>query len=163
MPVLRRTVDLGKFNSDLPLPYALRLEDVQATMKDVYDFLFDVNTLLVGRGLKRMDDMMRPAALSGMLSDMLTASLAQHSRTLTENTYHNGHPDLIVQADTPTTRSSRERKVSRSKRHANPEAPSTRTARASSGCACSSTRSTRQPNPPSTAQRFASPRSISAT
>ena len=27
---------------------------------------------------------------------MITASLAQHSRVLTQNRYHNGHPDLIV-------------------------------------------------------------------
>lgn len=27
----------------------------------------------------------------------MTASLAKHSRSLTENLYHNGHPDLIVQ------------------------------------------------------------------
>jgi hypothetical protein len=35
--------------------------------------------------------------MSGLLSDMLTASLAKHSRVLTENHYFNGHPDLIVQ------------------------------------------------------------------
>ncbi len=35
--------------------------------------------------------------MSGLLSDMLTASLAKHSRVLTENEYFNGHPDLIVQ------------------------------------------------------------------
>jgi hypothetical protein len=34
--------------------------------------------------------------MSGMLSDMLTASLSKHSRTLTQNAYFNGHPDLIV-------------------------------------------------------------------
>jgi hypothetical protein len=28
---------------------------------------------------------------------MLTASLAKHSRALTENRYFNGHPDLVVQ------------------------------------------------------------------
>ena len=27
---------------------------------------------------------------------MLTASLARHSRVLTENKFHNGHPDLII-------------------------------------------------------------------
>jgi hypothetical protein len=35
--------------------------------------------------------------MSGMLSDMLTASMAKHSRTLVENRHFNGHPDLIVQ------------------------------------------------------------------
>lgn len=41
--------------------------------------------------------MLRPAAMSGMVSDMLTASLAKHSRVLVENGHFNGHPDLIVQ------------------------------------------------------------------
>ena len=40
--------------------------------------------------------MLRPAIMSGLLSDMLTASLGKHSRTLTVNLYHNGHPDLVV-------------------------------------------------------------------
>lgn len=34
--------------------------------------------------------------MSGLLSDMLTTSLAKHSRTLVENDYFNGHPDLVV-------------------------------------------------------------------
>lgn len=66
-------------------------------MQDVYDFLFDVNTLLAQKGLKRLDDMLRPAILSGILSDMLTASIAKHSRVLTENRHFNGYPDLVVQ------------------------------------------------------------------
>lgn len=66
-------------------------------MQDVYDFFFDVNSYLVNKGLQRLDDMLRPAIMSGVLSDMLTASLAKHSRVLRENRYFNGHPDLIVQ------------------------------------------------------------------
>ena len=65
-------------------------------MQDVYDFLYDVNDLLLGRGLPRLDDIMRPAAMSGLLSDLLTASLAKHSRSLRENRHFNGHPDLVV-------------------------------------------------------------------
>ena len=66
-------------------------------MQDVYDFFYDVNSNLARKGLQRLDDMLRPAIMSGVLSDMLTASLAKHSRVLTENRYFNGHPDLIVQ------------------------------------------------------------------
>ena len=66
-------------------------------MQDVYDFFSDVNRLLLNKGLHRLDDMLRPAAMSGMISDMLTASMAKHSRVLVENRYFNGHPDLIVQ------------------------------------------------------------------
>lgn len=45
--------------------------------------------------------MLRPAILSGVISDMVSASLAKHSRTLTENCYFNGHPDLVVQGVYP--------------------------------------------------------------
>ncbi|MCY4545323.1 MAG: hypothetical protein OXD39_08800 [Gemmatimonadetes bacterium] len=71
--------------------------DFESAMQDVYDFFHDVNSHLVDRGLERLDDMLRPAIMSGVLSDMLTASLAKHSRVLTENNYFNGHPDLLVQ------------------------------------------------------------------
>jgi hypothetical protein len=40
--------------------------------------------------------MLRKASMSGMLSDMLTASLARRSRSLVVNADDNGHPDLIV-------------------------------------------------------------------
>ena len=65
-------------------------------MQDVYDFFYDVNAHLTNKGLDRLEDMLRKANLSGTLSDMITASLAKHSRVLTQNRYHNGHPDLIV-------------------------------------------------------------------
>ncbi len=65
-------------------------------MQDVYDLFFDVNTGLLDKGLQRLDDFVRPAIMSGFLSDLLTASIAKHARTLTQNTYFNGHPDLVV-------------------------------------------------------------------
>jgi len=92
------------FNENTHLPYNLRLKDFEMAMQDVYDFFCDVNTLLVTRGLQRFDDMLRPAIMSGLLSDLLTASLATHSRSLTENRYHNGHPDLIVKGRYPDDR-----------------------------------------------------------
>ena len=101
MPLQRNSADHSRFNRGLHLPYELRLEDFALAMQDVYDFFYDVNTHLTGRGLQRLDDMLRPAIMSGVLSDMLTASLARHSRVLTENRYHNGHPDLIVQGVYP--------------------------------------------------------------
>jgi hypothetical protein len=70
-------------------------------MHDVYDFFHDVNVGLVDRGLERLDDMLRPAIMSGLLSDMLTASLGKHTRTLTPNCYFNGHPDLVVRGVYP--------------------------------------------------------------
>lgn len=101
MPITRNIVDQSKFNPDPVLPYELRIMDFEAAMQDVYDFFYDVNSHLSEKGLERLDDMLRPAIMSGVLSDMVTASLAKHSRTLTENAYFNGHPDLVVQGVYP--------------------------------------------------------------
>jgi len=101
MAIARNKCKPDGFNTNLTLPYQLRLDDFRLAMQDVYDFFFDVNSHLTEKGLQRLDDMLRPAIMSGVLSDMLTASLAKHARTLTENTYFNGHPDLIVRGVYP--------------------------------------------------------------
>ncbi|WGX68605.1 hypothetical protein P7I96_32255 [Pseudomonas aeruginosa] len=92
----RNVIDRSGFNQNIELPYDLRLIDFEHAMQDVYDFFADVNTTLAGKGLQRMDDMTRPAIMSGFISDMITATLAKSSRTLVENKYFNGHPDLVV-------------------------------------------------------------------
>jgi hypothetical protein len=101
MTAFRNTADIANFNQKSQLPYELRLHDFMMAMQDVYDFFYDVNVLMAEKGLQRLDDMLRPAIMSGMISDMLTASMAKHSRVLTQNTYFNGHPDLIVQGIYP--------------------------------------------------------------
>ncbi len=101
MPVTRNTLDPSKLNQHAVLPYELRLEDFRLAIQDVYDFFFDVNVSLVAKGLDRLDDTLRPAIMSGVLSDMLTASLAKHSRALVVNCYFNGHPDLVVKGRYP--------------------------------------------------------------
>jgi len=99
--IVRNRPDPERFNPNATLPYELRLKDFELAMQDVYDFFYDVNVLLTEKGLQRLDDMLRPAIMSGVLSDMMTASLAKHSRTLVQNKYFNGHPDLIVQGHYP--------------------------------------------------------------
>lgn len=91
-------IDRDAFNPDPDLPFALRISDFEHAMQDIYDFFYDVNSLLSAKGLHRLDDMMRPAAMSGLISDMITASLAKFSRSLVENKHFNGHPDLILRA-----------------------------------------------------------------
>ena len=93
---VRNIVDPDRLNDAAMLPFSLRLTDFQSAMQDVYDLFHDINSLLLDRSLKRLEEMLRPAAMSGLISDLLTASLASHSRSLTENSYFNGHPDLIV-------------------------------------------------------------------
>lgn len=96
MTISRNHVDSAAFNGNAILPFELRLKDFELAIQDIYDFFFDINSALTAKGLQRIDDSLRPAIMSGLLSDMLTASMAKHSRTLTENRYFNGHPDLLV-------------------------------------------------------------------
>ena len=98
---IRKQAVTGVFNRDISLPYSLRLDDFGSTMRDIYDFFFDVNGFLVDRGLGRLEDLVRRAILSGVLSELVTASLARHSRSLTVNRQHNGHPDLVKRGTYP--------------------------------------------------------------
>ncbi|MYE87017.1 MAG: hypothetical protein F4X31_12355 [Gammaproteobacteria bacterium] len=101
MPTVRNKADPNCFNPGFDWPFELRQDDFRLAMQDVYDFFHDVNTHLTSKGLQRLDDMLRPAIMSGVLSDMLTSSLATHARVLVENKYFNGHPDLLVQGVYP--------------------------------------------------------------
>ncbi len=101
MAIERQRPKHDGFNPAAELPFALRIEDFSLALQDVYDFFFDVNSFLLNKGLQRLDDIVRPAIMSGLLSDLLTSSLAKHSRTLTQNLHFNGHPDLIVKGEYP--------------------------------------------------------------
>jgi len=101
MTIRREEPIAEAFNRSATLPYNLRLKDFELAMQDVYDFFHDVNRLMLEKNLERFEDTLRPAIMSGLLSDMLTASLAKHSRSLTQNCYFNGHPDLVVKGAYP--------------------------------------------------------------
>lgn len=96
MPIPRATVVASSLNPSAVLPFELRTLDFQLAMQDVYDFLFDVNELLLSKGLPRLEASVRGAILSGLISDLMAASVAKHSRALVENKYPNGHPDLLL-------------------------------------------------------------------
>src|SRR5439155_2029514 len=97
MPAKRNRPKRECFNQSAVLPFQLRLKDFEIAMQDVYDLFYDVNTGLLEKGLERLDDFLRPAIMSGLLSDLLTASVAKHSRELRQNNYFNGQPELVVQ------------------------------------------------------------------
>jgi hypothetical protein len=101
MPAERNRPKRENFNRQAQLPFQLRIEDFEIAIQDVYDLFCDVNTGLIEKGLERLDDFLRPAIMSGLLSDLLTASIAKHARALTQNGYFNGHPDLVVKGAYP--------------------------------------------------------------
>jgi hypothetical protein len=101
MPAQRNRPKRDNFNNGASLPFQLRLGDFEIAMQDVYDLFYDLNTGLLEKGLERLDDFLRPAIMSGLLSDLLTASMSKHSRSLVQNKYFNGHPDLVVKGAYP--------------------------------------------------------------
>ena len=73
-PIGRSQVESAGFNRELALSYELRVKDFDLAMQDLYDFFFDVNSNLLGRGLKRLDDLLRPAAMSGFILENSVAA-----------------------------------------------------------------------------------------
>jgi hypothetical protein len=97
----KAAINPNGFNPAVKLPFNLRKSDFEAAMQDIYDFLSDTNQFLVDKGLPRLDDTVRAANMSGLLSDLLTDSMAKHARNMARNKYHNGHPDLLVGGEYP--------------------------------------------------------------
>lgn len=69
MPADRNRPKRENFNQSAQLPFQLRLEDFEIAMQDVYDLFFDVNSGLIEKGLERLDEFLRPAIMSGLISD----------------------------------------------------------------------------------------------
>jgi len=93
----RATLHPRGFNDGTALPYGLRVAEVKAALDDVYDFLYNVNRFLVGKGWDRLEETLSAASFSGMLSEMVVQGVSRRSATLTKNQHHNGRPDLVPQ------------------------------------------------------------------
>ncbi len=87
--VSRATVNRGGFNRDAALPYELRLVDFEAAIQDVYDLLHDVNTALTSRGLRRLEETVRPATISG---PRMGATSCRQSLTRLAGVWTSGRP-----------------------------------------------------------------------
>jgi hypothetical protein len=74
MGVPKNALQADGFNPNIVLPFELRRDDIRAAAQDVYDFFFDVNSGLVAKGLERLDDMLRPAIMSGVLLGQVTVA-----------------------------------------------------------------------------------------
>lgn len=89
------------FNSSVVLPYGLRAAEVRAALEDVYDFLYNVNRFLVGKGWDRLEETLMPATFSGVISEMAVQSVSKQSTAVIRNQYHNGRPDLLPRGHYP--------------------------------------------------------------
>jgi hypothetical protein len=67
-PIKKAILNPNGFNPAVKLPFNLRASDFQSAMQDIYDFLHDTNQFLVDKGLPRLEDTVRSANMSGLLS-----------------------------------------------------------------------------------------------
>lgn len=105
--------DSGFIKGDLP--YVLKASVFSIAMDDVYEMLATANTALVDRGLLPLENSVRGAIYTGLLSDLIAEALANHASGLVKNQFNNWHPDLLPAGRFPTTRRSRLRRASRSR------------------------------------------------
>ncbi|MGI8945306.1 MAG: hypothetical protein ACR2GL_03585 [Thermoleophilaceae bacterium] len=91
----RAQVKREGFDPNLELPYALKPEVFSIAMDDIYEMLATANEALIERGLLRLEESVRGAIYSGLLSDLMAEAIANHAGGLTKNEYPNGHPDLL--------------------------------------------------------------------
>jgi hypothetical protein len=78
-----------------PLPYNLVPRDFFRMVEDLCDLLHETNSMLVGKGYDRLEELMDPAGFSGLVSRAVSDGVAKFSRSLVLNRYHNGYPDLL--------------------------------------------------------------------
>lgn len=88
-------IDVAGFNPHISLPYGLEVDHVRQAMERFIDFLGFINQQLHSRGLSRLESLMMPANFSSLVGEFMKANIPDFCKTLVENQYHNGHPDLI--------------------------------------------------------------------
>jgi hypothetical protein len=89
------SLKVNGFNLNAQLPYGLTIQHLQNAMEEFLDFLGFVNVQLHSRSIRRLESMLMPANFSSIVGEFMAASLPRYCPSLTKNTFHNGHPDLV--------------------------------------------------------------------
>ena len=103
MPHIIKASSIDSYwNHNCQLPYGLTADHVRLAVKDVYDFFYQINSLLVGRlALDFFESLVLGNTLSGVVSELLVKRIAIHSEELVRNVRVGGHPDLIPKGRYP--------------------------------------------------------------
>jgi len=83
------------FNTSALLPYGLKCDHIMQAMNDFLEFIGFINQQLHTREIKRLESMLMPANFSSMVGEFIKMNIPRYCSSLTNNKYHNGHPDLI--------------------------------------------------------------------
>lgn len=83
------------FNSNCKLPYGLTIQAVKGAMESFCTFLGNINTMLHGNRMQRLECILMQANFSSVVGEFIKAGIPKFCGSLVQNGYHNGHPDLI--------------------------------------------------------------------
>lgn len=89
------SLDPTCFNPDVVLPYGLESEHVALAMRDFLDFIGYINATLHENDMQRFECIAMPANMSSIVGEFMNARIPKYCESLAQNTYHNGHPDLV--------------------------------------------------------------------
>jgi hypothetical protein len=97
---VRRLEDNG-FNSNVILPYGLKIDHIKKAMNDFYNFLSIINGELLKNDMPILEKMLMQANFSSIVGEFMNTTIPKYCKTLIKNRYHNGHPDLIEKGKFP--------------------------------------------------------------
>jgi hypothetical protein len=89
------------FNFHADLPFGLKVEEIRDALEEIYNFLHDINSFLVGKGYERLEEIILGNSLSGFISELVVKRIGANSRLLAPNQKIGGHPDLIPRGQYP--------------------------------------------------------------
>jgi hypothetical protein len=87
--------------ANVSLPYGLTPTAVLGAVNDIHAYLHAINEASIGYGYPRLEELLQPAAFSGLVSGLAVESMAKQTERegahpgLRSNRYHNGRPDLV--------------------------------------------------------------------
>ena len=84
------------FNPGATLPFGCITGHIQQAMTAFTEFLRVVTSELHSKGMVRIESLLMPANFSSVVSEFMNTSIPRYCPTLARNTYHNGHPDLVL-------------------------------------------------------------------
>jgi hypothetical protein len=93
--LLPEPLDKNGLNPKAKIPFGVTTDHIRASMQDFIEFLSLIDTQLHAKRMGRLENMLMQANFSSIVSEMMTASIPKHCKTVVKNRFHNGHPDIL--------------------------------------------------------------------
>jgi len=93
--LLPEPLDKNGFNPKAKIPFGVTTDHIRASMQDFIEFLSLIDTQLYAKKMGRLENILMQANFSSIVSEMMTASIPKHCKTVVKNRFHNGQPDSL--------------------------------------------------------------------